>query len=878
LTQRRVSQVIGQTFTLDAQAPQTFVRLGYPDDQYDDNGYNDHDDGNDNQCSFDNGNDGGPAHLTITIRTPAPIPDPVRPRPEGSVPPTVQPWDLIANLEAHQRAQFDDNLLFFNPRWQWQVPTANMPEFDLDQSSQSVSFDLVSGYKTAICGIGVISDGGRAVGHANWFDATIQGNIFWDHHDGGVSGDDDYNVKIVTPAIVDAVTGAPLTDDPLALVAASNSDIEGFRGTPLVKGEFDSDETVDQDEFNAIPWWRDFHTAVDDSDEAARAKINGHLAIMTGLAGLDLVHGTASEIHPVHVLAIRQTAAASAGNDAWSIFVRNFGDEGYCSEDQHYLDSATVTLRLPRPDGVDPRAQVTGLLAATQFIGHNISEVGPEVFSAPNQDTLVTFHLNSGGFFHDEDHLAFVVGELHMAWPTLGTPAPSSPLNASTAVPPTPSTAEEEEESEPEDLLSNAVAQLSPAQFQEFTARATAATPHLPAGTTVPLQAQLVTQPPPVTTAAPSVATGPATHLVQRDLARLTALCQLTSGQPVNLPDACQTIGPTTGITATPAIGDASCFLTPSVISLTAADASGTGIARIEYSVDGRGFVPFTGQFLAAQGATIAYRARDRAGNLEPTQTFTVPGDAAGDASRGAAVFGGHAVTIDDGAIFSSAGPSGAADLVNAGLGQTNIGSTANVLNVISRGQVTLRDRARVTGSIRSSQASVTRQNNTVVTGAITTRAALTLPDLSACTATFPPLGGSVFIAPDHIQSLVAGAYGDVSVQSRSSLKLTAGTYFMASLTLEPQSKVVLDASAGPIFLVVKNSLTIRGLFVDGNGKATDASLFYFGTQRVNVEVPFQGSIVAPAAFLSLASAGSTFSGSFFAKDVEVAPRITVKH
>jgi len=35
---------------------------------------------------------------------------------------------------------------------------------------------------------------------------------------------------------------------------------------------------------------------------------------------------------------------------------------------------------------------------------------------------------------------------------------------------------------------------------------------------------------------------------------------------------------------------------------------------------------------------------------------------------------------------------------------------------------------------------------------------------------------------------------------------------------------------------------------------------------------------VAPAAFLSLASAGSTLSGSFFAKDVDVAPRITVRH
>lgn len=58
--------------------------VGYTDDEYGDNGYYNHDDGNDNQCSLDH--DGGSAWLTLSVNhgTPGPIagaaPQAVRPR------------------------------------------------------------------------------------------------------------------------------------------------------------------------------------------------------------------------------------------------------------------------------------------------------------------------------------------------------------------------------------------------------------------------------------------------------------------------------------------------------------------------------------------------------------------------------------------------------------------------------------------------------------------------------------------------------------------------------------------------------------------------------------------------------------------------------
>lgn len=103
--------------------------------------------------------------------------------------------------------------------------------------------------------------------------------MFWNGHDTGF-GDDDYNIKIQTRDVPDTVY--------LSGVTRGNS---GADGNPIrmIKGEFDSDETVDQDAFDNIPWWKAFHDAVDEGDglfddggAAARAKINNHFAIMSG--------------------------------------------------------------------------------------------------------------------------------------------------------------------------------------------------------------------------------------------------------------------------------------------------------------------------------------------------------------------------------------------------------------------------------------------------------------------------------------------------------------------------------------------------------------------------------------------------------------------
>ena len=166
---------------------------------------------------------------------------------------------------------------------------------------------------------------------------TYEGTLRFDGHSEPPS-DDDYNFRLI-----------PTVGQP-GLGKNNNGSFEL---------EFDSDETIDH--FHT-PWWDAFHKAVDkdfvvprvgtdigDGGKAARALVDGSFAIVTGLFGLDCEHSSSSELHPVWAMAIRLAAPPSQTDEVWPMFVRNWGDEGFCSQDQHYLDllSNTYTFRLP---------------------------------------------------------------------------------------------------------------------------------------------------------------------------------------------------------------------------------------------------------------------------------------------------------------------------------------------------------------------------------------------------------------------------------------------------------------------------------------------------------------------------------------------------
>src|SRR5262249_32937968 len=128
--------------------------------------------------------------------------------------------------------------------------------------------------------------------------------------------------------------------------------------------EFDSDETIDN--FNS-PEWAAIHTAVDAGNKAeVSQRFDGH-TILTGMFGLDGERGMHAELHPLCALATkRDNCENGPRDDVWLMFVRNRGDEGYCSSSQWDLGLENYTVRLPWLQGM---TSVDVNWTATKFDG-----------------------------------------------------------------------------------------------------------------------------------------------------------------------------------------------------------------------------------------------------------------------------------------------------------------------------------------------------------------------------------------------------------------------------------------------------------------------------------------------------------------------------
>ena len=189
----------------------------------------------------------------------------------------------------------------------------------------------------------------RHGGHMNWFPVTEVGIVNFNDH----SSDDDYNFYLQNPDS-SLYSGS---DDPDPM-------------NQNVALEFDSDEFPDpvDDDYNI--WWNHFHDAVDldefiaaqnhtaNTFPGSKAMVKNKLTIVTGMAGIDLGHDYpntwTTELHPVFgmfILTDEQTSINADGsvamNDTWSFFIRNKGDEGYCSSDPEFAGRKQLNVFIP---------------------------------------------------------------------------------------------------------------------------------------------------------------------------------------------------------------------------------------------------------------------------------------------------------------------------------------------------------------------------------------------------------------------------------------------------------------------------------------------------------------------------------------------------
>jgi hypothetical protein len=500
----RISQVVGQTLTVGAGTDHT-LQLGYVDDDYGDNGFDSHDDGTENQCK-----NSVNAFVTLVIVHPTGT--------IGGCGGTTGTKDLDLVW-----TECDPNGFPLNPRWRYQANHNNNlpapPELLCPKSAPVPSVILF--YPTCTSWQ-VTTDSGFWCGpHVNFFAATYVAPFNWGEKSTNGT-DDDYNYRLFPPNNAGVIQ---LTD-----LSANGMEIE-----------HDSEETIDH--FSS-PIWSEFHSEVKNDNAAAQKRLTGKTAVVTGLFGLDCGHPScASEMHPAYALALNWDDSDLA-NDTWAVFARNWGNEGFCSDNQHDLQITDLKVLIPWRPG----ATSVTVLPDTAFYpfansGSAHSIATPTITTAAGQGVLIDFTLP------DPSQQSGLHGEVYLKWgmgrtrpiagrPIAGRPIIGQPLALATAI----ATAPKADRDKPEDAIGALVAHMSAPQRQIFrthlpvVAPASVATAKLPSRTPISV-AKLPAPPAKARLLVPTLVPDP--RLTARAERLRTALCAAYGNAVPGYPAAC---------------------------------------------------------------------------------------------------------------------------------------------------------------------------------------------------------------------------------------------------------------------------------------------------------------------------------------------------
>lgn len=296
-----------------------------------------------------------------------------------------------------------------NPAWHYQLVTKQIPDgralcgltvTDSDHPETTVSFgnppcsnqtsakqiDYPWGWHDFVCSTlgGFGENDGILHGHANWFPVHYGGRVFWEAFEHWPM-DGDYNLSLQTASDFGQTAGN-----------------EKVLGNKRIELEFASAEVNKR--FQS-PWWKLFR-ARNDSDRSKMVSGDdgkGNDAFVWGLMGLDSEHFAHSELHPVYAIAIHDRSSTD-NDDIWHVWVRNWGDEGFCSQFSHDLDQLpTLTIAIPAPAGA-----VGKVLNSTNLYSYPAQLAWS---AAQNADSVsVAFNLGPAAQRHMFD------GDLHIQW------------------------------------------------------------------------------------------------------------------------------------------------------------------------------------------------------------------------------------------------------------------------------------------------------------------------------------------------------------------------------------------------------------------------------------------------------------------------------
>jgi len=272
----------------------------------------------------------------------------------------------------------------------------------------------------------------------------------------------------------------------------------------------------------------------------------------------------------------------------------------------------------------------------------------------------------------------------------------------------------------------------------------------------------------------------------------------------------------------------------------------------------------FTGSSttLGVGTSVIEWTASDGPNSVTATQTVTV----------GTRIESSFSFLVDDRAHVNGPGTSLAA-IANAGTGTTRVGFDAFTGGITSVSGATVLDRATIGGNILSAgMNNVSGAAN--VSGTVTNFGVVSLPPLPTLPS-FPPVTGGSLTVSSGTFTRGPGSYDTFQLNGGTLTLTGAGDYYFRSLTINNGATIRVAANAR---VFVLNTLVYHARFLQPTGTNTQTvTLGYAGSGSVSMEAPFNGTLVAPAASVGFGTgSGLTFTGSFFARTIEVKPASTL--
>jgi hypothetical protein len=198
--------------------------------------------------------------------------------------------------------------------------------------------------------------------------------------------------------------------------------------------------------------------------------------------------------------------------------------------------------------------------------------------------------------------------------------------------------------------------------------------------------------------------------------------------------------------------------------------------------------------------------------------------------------------------------------------------------DVVSRGQIFLRERSAVSGDVIAGGL-ITRQNNTTITGQEVDSAAIDqgTPIIHNVT----PGTANVTIEDGQSRIIEPGAYAIIHAYSRAQLTFKAGTYAIAKLLTEPDGRIIFQVKAGEeIKLNIAGEVRIADRMQMSYSEANYPAAVhiysnYTGQISIGTDATMYGILIAPTATVVVASR-TNVSGAIYARRVTIEPQAAV--